>query len=239
MTRLKYPAKILGALLIILLAVSCQSFQLPNPFSKGSGAGVYHTVKKGQTLYRIAEVYGIDSKALQRANGISDADKIKEGRRLWIPNARRVLTVSASDKAVAKKKTRRGAARKVLRGYLIWPVNGTLTSKFGRRKGRNHDGIDIATKQGTAIVAAANGKVVFSGWGPTGYGLMVIIRHPNHLMTVYAHNSKNHVSENATVKQGQRIASIGSTGRSTGPHLHFEVRNDTHSVDPLGYLPKK
>ena len=101
------------------------------------------------------------------------------------------------------------------------------------------DAIDIGVKRGTPVVAAADGKVVFSDWGPKGYGLMVIVKHPNHLTTVYAHNSKNWVKKNDRVKKGQRIASVGSTGRSTGPHLHFEVRNDTHPRNPLKFLPSK
>ena len=79
---------------------------------------------------------------------------------------------------------------------------------------------------------------MFSGKGPTGYGLMVIIKHHGNLMSVYSHNSKNYVYEKMRVQQGQMVAAVGSTGRSTGPHLHFEVRNDTHPKDPLLYLPK-
>jgi murein DD-endopeptidase MepM/ murein hydrolase activator NlpD len=97
----------------------------------------------------------------------------------------------------------------------------------------------VGARKGTPVVAAAAGKVMFSGWGPTGYGLMVIIKHKNNLTTVYAHHSHIHVQKNQKVKQGQRIASVGSTGRSTGPHLHFEVRNDTHPQNPLNYLPKR
>ncbi|MEC7641069.1 MAG: M23 family metallopeptidase [Nitrospinota bacterium] len=241
MTRLKCPARILFTLLIVGLGAGCQSFRLGELFSKPTAIGVYHTVRGGQTLYRIAEVYGVDLQVLQRTNSIRNADKIKEGQRLWIPNARRVLQMPETArpaKGLTQKKSQRVTWKRI-KGYLIWPVRGVLTSTFGRRNGRNHDGIDIAAKKGTPIFAAAGGKVVLSGWGPTGYGLMVIIKHPNLLMTVYAHNSKNHVKENARVRQGQRIASIGSTGRSTGPHLHFEVRNDTHSVDPLKYLPKR
>lgn len=233
MTRLKYPAKILSVLLLVVsLVAGCRSFEFPGA-SRPSGSGVYHTVRAGQTLYRIAEVYGVDLKTLRRVNGLRDPDHIEDGQRLWIPNARRVRFVPPTGAAG------KPGVRKPVRGYLIWPVDGKLTSKFGNRRGRHHDGIDIATRKGADIAAAAGGKVVFSGWGPTGYGLMIIIRHPNRLMTVYAHNSKNYVKENTVVKQGQKIASIGSTGRSTGPHLHFEVRNDTHSVDPLPYLPKK
>ena len=128
---------------------------------------------------------------------------------------------------------------KAITGFLIWPVKGQLTSRFGNRSGRHHDGIDIGARKGTPIVAAAGGKIMFSGWGPTGYGLMLIIKHKSNLTTVYAHNSYIHVHKNQIVKQGQRVASVGSTGRSTGPHLHFEVRNDSKPMNPLNYLPKK
>ena len=129
--------------------------------------------------------------------------------------------------------------RAPVKNYLRWPVKGTLTSTFGRRGGRKHDGIDIGASKGTPVYAAADGKVVFSDWGPTGYGLMIIIKHEHHLTTVYAHNSKNWVRKNAWVKRGQKVASVGGTGRSTGPHLHFEVRNDTHPRNPLKYLSTK
>ena len=123
------------------------------------------------------------------------------------------------------------------RGFLIWPAKGTLTSRFGMRNGRKHEGIDIAAPKGTPVRAAAAGEVVFSGWGPTGYGKMVIIKHQHHLTTLYAHNSKLISKKGNRVKQGQKISLVGSTGRSTGPHLHFEVRNNTRAKDPIKYLP--
>ncbi|MBT3414020.1 MAG: M23 family metallopeptidase, partial [Nitrospina sp.] len=125
------------------------------------------------------------------------------------------------------------------KGFFIWPTKGTLTSRFGMRNGRKHEGIDIAAPKGTPVHSAADGNVVFSGWGPTGYGKMVIIKHKHHLTTLYAHNSKLLVKKGSRVKQGQRISLMGNTGRSTGPHLHFEVRNDTHPKDPIKYLSVK
>jgi murein DD-endopeptidase MepM/ murein hydrolase activator NlpD len=162
-----------------------------------------------------------------------------------IPGARQVLTIAhhvnqattAEDKKKRKRTLNNGI--KAIKGFLIWPVKGQLTSRFGNRSGRHHDGIDIGARRGTSIVAAAEGKVMFAGWGPTGYGLMIIIKHKNVLTTVYAHNSHIHVHKNQLVKKGQKIASVGSTGRSTGPHLHFEVRNDSLPMNPLHYLPKK
>ena len=213
--------------------------------------GVYHTVQKGQTLHSIARTYDINVDRLKRINGIFNPLRLQVGVRLWIPEARQVLEIhSKKNQKILSKK--RGAKRgewenkvklnkdtKAIKGFFIWPVQGLLTSKFGNRNGRHHDGIDIGARKGTPIVAAADGKVMFSGWGPTGYGLMVIIKHKNNLTTVYAHNSHIHVHKNQVVKQRQKIASVGSTGRSTGPHLHFEVRNDSHAYNPLQYLPKK
>ncbi len=241
MSTQKPLLQIIFALVLLGALVSCQS--LPE---RNYRAGVYHTVRPGQTLYRIAKTYNIEVASLMRANHIGDASQLRVGRRLWIPTARTVRNVPV----VAAKKTAPAAKSSSpppveearlppLKGYLTWPLKGTLTSTFGSRDGRQHDGIDIGATRGTPILAAADGKVVFSDWGPKGYGLMVIIKHPNHLTTVYAHNSKNWVKKNDTVKQGQRIASVGTTGRSSGPHLHFEVRNHTHPRNPLKFLPAK
>ena len=207
--------------------------------------GVYHTVQKGQTLHFIARAYNVNLDRLKRINGVYDPSRLQIGTRLWIPGARQVLNIDSNinKQALAKNKKKRKRALnngiKAIKGFLIWPVKGQLTSRFGNRSGRHHDGIDIGARRGTSIVAAAEGKVMFAGWGPTGYGLMIIIKHKNDLTTVYAHNSHIHVHKNQMVKQGRRIASVGSTGRSTGPHLHFEVRNDSLPMNPLNYLPKK
>ena len=229
-------------LLTFLFLTACQGFQF-DPWPE-TQYGIHHTVQKGQTLYRIAQAYKIDMEVLRRANHIRDASKIKVGTQLWIPGARRVLSIPTTStpsgysrsKSVNKKNIPTVKPRK---GILIWPTKGTLTSGFGNRNGRRHEGIDIAAPKGTPIKAAAAGKVVFSGWGPTGYGKMVILEHKNNLTTVYAHNSKILVKKGARVKQGQRISLMGSTGRSTGPHLHFEVRNDTEPKNPIKYLPVK
>jgi murein DD-endopeptidase MepM/ murein hydrolase activator NlpD len=117
---------------------------------------------------------------------------------------------------------------------LIWPVNGPITSGFGWRWGRMHEGIDIGAACGTPIHAAASGTVVFSGW-MDGYGNFVIIDHGNGLATAYGHQSAIYVS-GGHVSQGQVIGAVGSTGHSTGCHLHFEVRVNGTPVNPLNYL---
>ncbi len=121
-------------------------------------------------------------------------------------------------------------------GYA-WPAAGTVTSKFGRRWGRMHRGIDIAGPVGTPIDAAADGIVIAAGWHTGGYGNFVEIKHSDGTTTRYGHNSRLSVSVGQVVRQGQQIAQMGSTGRSTGSHLHFEIRPSGGSaVNPMAYL---
>jgi murein DD-endopeptidase MepM/ murein hydrolase activator NlpD len=118
---------------------------------------------------------------------------------------------------------------------LIWPVQGPITSPFGWRWGRMHEGIDIGVGYGTPIHAAAAGTVIYCGW-EEGYGNLVVIDHGGNLATAYGHQSSIAVSCGQAVAQGQVIGYVGCTGHCTGPHLHFEVRVDGNPVDPLGYL---
>jgi murein DD-endopeptidase MepM/ murein hydrolase activator NlpD len=117
---------------------------------------------------------------------------------------------------------------------LIWPVNGIVTSGFGWRWGRMHEGIDISAPTGTAVRAAASGSVIYAG-SMGGYGTIIVIDHGNGLATAYAHLSSIWIG-GGSVSQGQGIGAVGCTGSCTGPHLHFEVRVNGSPVDPMGYL---
>lgn len=119
---------------------------------------------------------------------------------------------------------------------LIWPTSGVVTSEFGMRWGRMHNGIDIAAPLGTSIWAAASGQVFFVGY-QGGYGNTVMIDHGNGLVTLYAHQSSMAVYSGQYVNQGQVIGYVGSTGNSTGPHLHFETRINSVPQNPRNYLP--
>jgi murein DD-endopeptidase MepM/ murein hydrolase activator NlpD len=125
---------------------------------------------------------------------------------------------------------------------MIWPVNGTVTSGYGYRihpilgKRILHTGIDIAAASGTSIWAADGGTVIYATW-VSGYGNTVAIDHGGGISTLYAHQSSMAVSYGQKVKKGQVVGYVGSTGYSTGPHLHFEVRVNGTPVDPMGYLP--
>jgi murein DD-endopeptidase MepM/ murein hydrolase activator NlpD len=118
---------------------------------------------------------------------------------------------------------------------FIWPVNAPITSPFGWRWGRLHEGLDLGAAYGAPIAAAAAGVVIYAGW-ESGYGNLTVIDHGGGLATAYGHQSRIAVSVGQSVSQGEIIGYVGSTGHSTGPHLHFEVRVDGQAVDPLGYL---
>jgi lipoprotein NlpD len=111
-----------------------------------------------------------------------------------------------------------------------------VTQRFNQDGGRRHDGIDIAAPKGAIIRAAADGEVIFSDWGPGGYGRIVIVQHSPHLVTVYAHNDRNLVKRRHRVKRGQAIATVGRSGRASGYHLHFEIRFKTEPKPPFVYL---
>jgi murein DD-endopeptidase MepM/ murein hydrolase activator NlpD len=121
---------------------------------------------------------------------------------------------------------------------LSWPILGTVTQRFSRNGPQRHDGIDIAAPKGAIIRAAADGKVIFSDWGPGGYGRLVIVEHTAHIVTVYAHNERNLVQRNQRVKQGQAIATVGRSGRATDYHVHFEVRFKAVPKPPFPLLPQ-
>ena len=215
--------------------------------SSTSGPGVIHHVEAGENLYRISRRYGVDPKKLARVNGIRDVTKLRVGQRLFIPGARHRMT--ASQRALAEKSLRpandrsktRNLARKTAQAQadlqFAWPVRGRLSSNFGMRRGRPHEGIDVAASRGTPIYAAESGRVIYSG-RKGGYGRVVIVKHAGAYRTVYAHASKLLVKKGSFVERGQKIALVGSTGRSTGPHVHFEIRRRETPHNPLAFLPR-
>ncbi len=229
--------------------------------------GVLHTVERGQTLWRIARTYGLNYQQLAEVNDLPDPKALRVGMRVWIPGAKGLLRVepapvpskaavkpavagSGKGSSAASPTARRDAGRptddgteegeepKVALdpGRLAWPVRGTLTSRFGVRDGSMHDGIDVAAPRGTPIVAADDARVLWTGF-QRGYGNLVILKHFDGLMTLYAHNDAQLVKAGDTVRRGQEIARVGETGRATGPHVHFEVRRERMPRNPLFFLP--
>jgi murein DD-endopeptidase MepM/ murein hydrolase activator NlpD len=216
------------------------------PFPLGEGephqepdlVGVFHVVKPGQTLWRIARAYRIDEHELARINDIRDATELKVGQALYIPGASAVLDVApAPGTPGAPAEAQDGMKPSGRRPRFAWPVKGVLVSRFGNRGDEHHDGIDIAAPEGTSIEAAAAGTVIFAGV-QRGYGNLAIVDHGAGEATVYAHCEQVLVKQGDAVTAGQVIARVGRTGRATGPHLHFEVRERAQPRNPLLYLPE-
>ena len=203
--------------------------------------GYWYTVKAGDSQRSLNERHGVDLNDLREINGLANNEALKTGQRLFL------FGVHKGKKRVAKKRipTKKPTKPKVRKQLpksdrkWIWPVRGArLTSKFGKRGNRPHKGIDLAKKPGAPIYAAADGVVVYSGSRQRGYGNLVILKHSGGYVTVYAHNRRNLVDEGERVRQGFQIAELGNTGRSTGPHLHFEIRHKGKPINPLRLLGK-
>lgn len=237
-----YPFYLLPFTFCLLLLAGC-----------GTPYGIYHRVEKGQTLSSIAKTYNVPSQEIININRFKEPVTLREGDAVFIPGAsiEKVVDAHIDETYTPPPPKTKGKPQvasippvkeskevsKAEKGRFIWPLNGKLISEFGTRNGERHAGIDIKADEGTPVKAADSGKVIYSGNGLNGYGNLVIIKHEGTFFTVYAHNSKNLTSEGDLVEKGDKIAEVGSTGKATTAHLHFEIRKNKVSVDPTLYLP--
>ncbi len=221
----------------LLVFDACARHKIPagKPLPPRETIGVYHVVERHQTFYRICKTYGVALKEVASSNRISDPSRIQTGQRIFIPGAKRVLKVEIYiDDVVSEQAEKAKIAYKRL--DFIWPIEGKINQGFEEAENRRHQGIDISSVIGEPIKASSAGSVIYSNNTIKGYGNLVILRHSEDLVTVYAHNQLNLVEEGAWVEKGQIIGKVGQTGRTSGPHLHFEVRKSNKAVDPLLFL---
>lgn len=236
---MKFSFGLLCALLFsFCLLVGCATRVAGPPAAalKRSG-GFYHIVQAGENLFRIGKAYDVPFDVLARLNGIKNTSQIRIGQKIFIPGASRQIPVATITPAEASPAPSAHEIENPVDPSLLLPVSGTVNSGFGPRGAGFHDGVDIAAPEGTPIRAVEQGEVVYSDQ-LRGYGNIVIVRHAGGLVSVYAHNQVNLVREGQQVARGQVIAKVGSTGRVTGPHLHFEIRRNNAAQDPLFYLPQ-
>lgn len=194
---------------------------------------IKYVLKSGDTLWDIAQKYRINVNYLISYNQLSNPEKLQIGQVIRIPDGN--VEEPAEVKLAAEKPKLKVASRGP--GALIMPVAGVISSGFGWRKMGYHHGTDIAAPVGTPIKAIKSGMVTFSGWRPI-YGYSVTIDHGDEVESMYGHASKLFVKKGQRVIQGQIIAKVGSTGRSTGPHLHLGIYIGGKAVDPMRYLQK-
>ncbi|HOW82249.1 MAG TPA: M23 family metallopeptidase [Spirochaetota bacterium] len=198
--------------------------------------GVEHPIKKGDSIYALSKRYRVPAEKIINHNRVNPRS-LSIGGTLFIPDAE--APKIASKRSAAKRES---APCAVHEGMAFgWPLRGKITSGFGTRKDpfsgkrKFHCGIDISAEEGTPIKAAAAGTVIFSDW-KNGYGKVIVIRHDNGYISVYAHNSSNEVQKGDQVKSGDIVALSGSTGAVTGAHLHFEIRKYVTPLNPTRFL---
>ena len=226
--------------------------------------GIFYTLKEGETVSDAAKRYRVSKSKIALVNEGVDITALKAGDEVFLPGAkpeaiREVRTapkLAEAKKAESAGKSQPAPARTaakperhprgevaVRRSGFRWPIMGRINSPFGwrthpvTRRRDFHTGIDIKANRNDPIKAAGSGHVVYSGW-MGGYGKVLVIEHSNGQSTLYAHCSSLLFGKGANVSSGQLIARIGTTGRSTGPHLHFEVRNGSSPVNPIKYLSR-
>jgi LysM repeat protein len=190
-------------------------------------SGTLHTVIKGDTLKSIAKKYKADAGEISQFNNLDSGSSLAIGEIIIIPDGEGAVKVSGTKPKVRGNPFRGGSGPNYV-GYYIRPIIGGVKTQGLH----GYNAVDLGTPVGTVVYAAAAGKVMFaktSGWN-TGYGKYIVISHPNDTQTVYAHLSEVLVSEGQTVFQGEVIGLTGNTGKSTGPHLHFEIRG---AVNPF------
>jgi len=219
---------------------------------------ILYPVKSGDTIYAIGRRFSVSSDEIISLNDIDDPRELRVGQIIRVPYRGQNLARGPLDTSFAKGKDKKpvtpdlSSLRKVKLtrsaqyvGKLRWPVGGEggyISSRFGWRWLSFHEGIDISAPEGTPIYAAHSGQIVYAGDGIRGYGNLIVLKAEG-LLTVYAHNRLNRVRVGESVRQGERIGDVGQTGKSTGPHLHFETRIRDQSgknaaVDPLVFLRK-
>mgnify|MGYP003762040699 FL=1 len=241
-------------ILLMLALVGCGGSQAVAPVgvyraqSQQAPPTVYK-VRRGDTLYSVSWRFGMDFKTVARINGIGSPYTIYVGQKLKFKSYRKVakkstnMTTTAKKTATTKKTTKTKTAAKSTwvpsnqRLSWRWPVNGRVISTYSK-SAASRKGINIAGKSGQQVLAAAAGKVVYSGNGLPRYGNLIIIKHNDTYLSAYAHNKYLIVKDGQTVKVGQKIALLGRTGAQRD-QLHFEIRRNGEPVDPMRFLPKR
>jgi murein DD-endopeptidase MepM/ murein hydrolase activator NlpD len=206
-----------------------------------------YEVKPGDTLYGISRTFEVSLTDLARQNNLAPPYTIDSGQQLRLPNAsRRYVSVAPDSKPVKitnySANTQSGKilnTPKSAGGKMMWPVSGQVISAYGPKKsGLHNDGINIKAPRGAPVRASDNGVVAYVGNELEGFGYLVLIRHANKWMTAYAHMDNVNIKKGQTVKQGDVIGTVGSTGSVSSPQLHFEIRRGTKALDPVRYLGK-
>ncbi len=261
--RAIFPCSIQILVISLILAFSFFSTSFAAT-KKKKREGVYHPVSQGVTLYRISLAYKVPVAKLMEANKIKSPSALKVGDKIFIPGAKalrqvepfvpltpserkdleQTLEEDTEEPASPEPPKPPGIPEEKPPWFgkeldIIWPIQGPINSPFGPRKKAFHAGIDIGTPSYQEVKAAMDGEVILARHcnSKKGYGNVVVLRHDLGYSTIYGHLNVIMVKEGEAIRKGQPIGGAGSTGKSTGPHLHFEIRHEGKPFDPLPILP--
>jgi murein DD-endopeptidase MepM/ murein hydrolase activator NlpD len=201
--------------------------------------GVYYTVKSGDTLAGIAKRFKVEPSSIENYQLNDFGGGLQAGAKIVVPAGikavveRAVAAPSVTQRRAPSNQAGVSVGSGAATGAFSWPTQGTITQGFWAY----HRALDIANSIGTPIYAADGGYVAYAGWSNVGYGYMILIEHGNGFRTLYGHLSYYYVDQGQYVGKGQVIGAMGSTGNSTGPHLHFEIRYGGATQNPNAYLP--
>ena len=196
--------------------------------------GLNYKIKQGDTLEQIAKTYQSDINDIVDFNKLTSIHDIVAGKEIMIPGGIKPSIYTPTKKSIASVFTAQpNAPAQDVGGKLLWPTNSRRITQYYKWR---HSGLDIGNPVGQPIYASEAGKVTTARWNSGGYGYYIIINHGGGLETLYAHSSKLYVKKGDTVSRGDIIAAIGSTGWSTGPHIHYEVRVNGVRKNPLDYI---
>lgn len=211
----------------------------------------YHIVGKGETLYSISRKYSVDVTSLSRTNDLKAPYNISVGDKLTLPGSISSTNYSESQSNSAKSSvgsTKSYSPSRYQSSYtppaslkrknkFSWPVKGKIISHYGTLgKGRKNDGINIRANSGTAVNAADKGVVVYAGNELKGFGNLILIKHSDGWITAYAHNERIFVRKGQSVRKGEKISAVGTTGGVNEPQLHFEIHVNKKPINPMPYL---
>jgi murein DD-endopeptidase MepM/ murein hydrolase activator NlpD len=258
------PGLALAAASALLAAAAACHPLAPPPMHPETPAGRWYVLDRTETVDDVASAAGVPVEDILELNGLTRAEVVP-GKLIFLPEGSPVppspavpapapaswlapAPPPAPARAPAAAQTSAPLPLLAIAGGggggpappLRWPLDPAgliVASPFGARGGRAHDGIDLPAPIGTPVYAAAAGRVLYAGDGVHGYGNLVVVQHAGDLLTVYAHNAVLLVRAGQTVRAGERVALTGQSGRATGPHLHFEVRQGQIPRDPMPLLP--
>jgi len=222
-----------------LSLVACATTSNTSPVAalddEPASAGSFHTLAPGETLWDLSRQSGLSVEEIVEVNGLPSAEEVSPGQVIFLPAG----ALPVVDAPAPSERTEPSPRADIV-AVLAWPLDGVIVRNFSSGAGKSsaYDGVLMIAPEGTRVVAAAKGEVLFAGDQGTDYGVIVVVRHEGELTSVYGHLKDVVVKKGDRVRAGQPLASVGMSGGAETPRLHFQVRRGRSLIDPVPLLPR-